>query len=250
MSMKVLACAALAAPLMAAAPAAAQFDPIQGSAGHLTVDFRSGQTQWGTVGTPRIPGDVYSNIGGTANFGFSSTDFNAVWGDRIQTTGTGTLDQADFTVFNASTTGAGPLLTGTFVISFVDAVSLTTLGSFSTNLTFGVAGLAPGFFTTVSVTGLGGLGINLSTTDILMTQQVTANTGSALRLGIASLNPITAGSSANTMFINASTVGAAGYYNIGNPALDANPGYRVNIPTPGTLGLLGLGGLVAMRRRR
>ena len=34
------------------------------------------------------------------------------------------------------------------------------------------------------------------------------------------------------MYINSSTVGPAGYYNIGNPPQNANPAYRINLLQP------------------
>jgi hypothetical protein len=34
------------------------------------------------------------------------------------------------------------------------------------------------------------------------------------------------------MYINASTVGAAGFYNIGNPPQPAHPGYKISTAPP------------------
>jgi hypothetical protein len=65
-----------------------------------------------------------------------------------------------------------------------------------------------------------------------MRQQVATKTGTANRLGIASLDPPTIGSSSNQMYVNASTVGPAGFYTIGNPPSNANPGYRINLSQP------------------
>jgi hypothetical protein len=124
------------------------------------------------------------------------------------------------------------LLTASFKIDVNNAATNTLLGAYATTpINFG-AGLAPGFFSIITVTGLGGLNISVNTSDVLIRQQIAVKTGTANRLGIASLDPPTIGSSANTMYISASTVGPAGYYNIGNPPLNANPGYRINLSAP------------------
>ncbi len=172
---------------------------------------------------------VYDNTASAPNFGFSSTDLAATWGDELFLAGTGLLSTNKFTVFNGSSAGA--LLTATVGVSFYNATTSALLGAYSTNINFG-AGLNPGFFATVTVTGLDPLLIILNTTDIIVTQTVLAKTGPATRLGIASLNPPTVGSSPNTMFIAASTVGPPGFYNVGNPPVPANPGYMIGVNDP------------------
>jgi hypothetical protein len=184
-------------------------------------------------GKTELAGDVYNNTNpqAPANFGFSSADFASQWGDRVATTGTGILQENDFTVFNSA---GGPLLTVSFNISLYDATSLALLGGYTTGtLNYG-AGLPAGSFSIITITGLGGLNINVNTTDVLMLQQVAAKTGTTTKLGIASLNPPTIGSSIPQMYINSSTVGAPGYYNIGTAPnfVPANPGYRINVNQP------------------
>ena len=173
---------------------------------------------------------IYDCTSSTVNFGFSSTDLASQWGDECFTTGTGLLSTHKFTVFNAGSS-AGNLLTATVSVSFFDAVTSASLGSYSTSINF-ATGLPPGFFSTVTVTGLDPLLIVLNTTDIITIQQVTAHTGPANRLGIASFNPVLTGSSPGTMYINSSTVGPAGFYNIGNPPVPANPGYFMAVNPP------------------
>lgn len=173
---------------------------------------------------------IYDNTSGAANFGFSSTDLASQWGDELFTVGTGLLSTHKFTLFNAGSS-AGPLLTATVSVSFIDAVTSAPLGSYSTNINFG-AGLSPGFFSIVTVTGLDPLLIVLNTTDIITLQQVTAKTGTANRLGIASMTPFVIGSSPISMYINSSTVGPPGFYNVGNPPQPANPGYFIAVNPP------------------
>jgi hypothetical protein len=193
-----------------------------------------------------LAGDVYNNTNpaAPANFGFSSTDLGSVWGDQLATTGTGILQENDFTIFNSGSS-AGPLLSAVCVISFYDGGSFAPLGSYTGSINFG-AGLPPGSFAIASFTGLGALNINLNTQNVIVTQVVVSKTGTATRLGIASLDPPSIGSSTNTMYISSSTVGPAGFYNIGNPALNANPGYRVNVSNATPVGNATWGGVKAL----
>ncbi len=194
--------------------------------GTIQVDMSNGASTLNPAST-LVSTDVYSNVLSAANFGFSSTSLVAQWGDRCITTGIGMLSEHVFSIFNAGTS-AGNLLTANVTVSFFDAVTSAPLGAYATSVNFG-AGLTPGFFSLVTVTGLDPLLINLNVTDIIVIQTVTAKTGPANRLGIASLDPVTIGSSANTMYINATTVGPPGFYNIGTPPLNANPAYRIGV---------------------
>ena len=222
--------AMLALPL-AIAHAQIAPEPIQG---HFTDELGGLNLVAGKGGGPSATAvltTIYDCTSSTANFGFSSTDLASQWGDECFTIGTGLLSTHKFTLFNAGSS-AGNLLTATVSVSFFDAVTSAPLGSYSTNVNFG-AGLPAGFFSIVTVTSLDPLLIVLNTTDIITIQQVTAMTGPANRLGIASLNPVLIGSSPGTMYINSSTVGPAGFYNIGNPnPLPANPGYFVAVNPP------------------
>ena len=217
--------------LALAAPALAQVteEPVTGFHGDVV-----GDTPGALKNVPQLPpnfvGLAYDNTASAANFGFSSTDLAADWGDRLFLVGTGMLSEHKFTIFNTGTS-AGPLLTANVAVDFFDAVSSAFLGGYTTNVNFG-AGLGLGFYSIVTVPGLDPLLINISTTDIIVVQSILAKTGAANRLGIASLNPPTVGSSVSTMYINATTVGAPGFYNIGNPPLPANPGYSLSLVDP------------------
>jgi hypothetical protein len=214
---------------------------------HIYVDMGTGMQYTPKGFVTQLAGDVYNNTNpqATALAGFSSTDLNAQYGDRLTTTGTGILQENDFTIFN-SPSSAGPLLSSTFNIALFNGTTSALLGNYSTGaVTFG-AGLAPGFFSVITITGLSGLNINVNTTDVIMRQQCGTRTGTANRLGVVLLDPPTIGSSTNTMYINATTVGAAGFYNIGNPALNANPGYRVNVAQPVPAGTRSWGAIKAM----
>jgi len=105
-------------------------------------------------------------------------------------------------------------------------VTLAPLGSYSVGPVSWVGGLLAGQYSIITVTGLGGLNVNVGTTDVLMRQQVLSKTGTGNRLGIVSSNPPSIGSSTSSMYINASTVGPAGYYTVTNVP---NPAYRINV---------------------
>src|SRR5215470_19695718 len=98
----VIAAVALVAVVAAPAMADPSAEPVGQYAGHLYLDLATEQSWWDTGGFgPRLPGDVYNNTNppAAANFGFSSTDLTSIWGDRVTTTGTGQLQENDFTVF-------------------------------------------------------------------------------------------------------------------------------------------------------
>jgi hypothetical protein len=199
--------------------------------GHAYVDMTTRTVSWNRPITPVLTGtDVYSNVASSPEFGISSTDLNAQWGDRVTLTGPGTLDENDFTIYNSGSS-AGNLLTVAFVIGFFDGPTFTNLGAYGTvPVDFGT-GLPPGYYTFITVTGLSPLAINLPT-DVIELQAVTDHTGPADRLGIVSLDPPTIGSSIPQMYINAADIGPAGFYNI--TGYNANPGYRINVIPPPT----------------
>jgi len=202
-------------------------EPVGGFAGHAVHDRLTQTTRLQPAAPFALPVVVYDNTSSAANGGISSTDLAAVWGDQLATTGTGTLTEMAFTLFNSSSS-AGPLLTAVVGIEFYDANTVAPLGAFNVNFDFG-AGLDPGFYTIGTVTGLEGLAIDLTTTDVIVIQTVQSFTGTASRLGVVSLDPVTVGSSTDDMYIAASTIGAPGWYTIGVPA---NPGYRLSVTTP------------------
>ena len=79
-----------------------------------------------------------------------------------------------------------------------------------------------------------GAGINLPTTNSLMTQQITGLTGTTNNLGVVLMNPPPAvGVGSPAMFITSSTFGPAGFYNV-NGVDEADPGYHIGVlePTP------------------
>jgi hypothetical protein len=207
-----------------------------------------------TSGSPRVSSTVYDNTTSAANFGFSSANLSATYGDTLNMTGTGTLEDFTFSIYNSTSGGnAGALNSCTANISFFRQSDSSLIGSFTGNVNFGSSPLPAGFYTLVSFTGLSGLvtPVAFDTANVIVTQSLTNVVGATTRLGIASLDPVTVGSSPNTMYIADPPGTPAGFYNIGSPPLNANPGYLVGvIPAPSSLALIGMGGLLAVRRRR
>jgi len=240
--------AALTLTLGAAGSARAQLDPEPAQyMGHARMDLRGSTSNWVVGPATQLAGDVYNNTNPLATpiFGFSSTDFASIFGDRVTTTGTGILAENDFTVYNGA---GGNLLTASFNIGLYDASTSTFLGGYTTGVVNFGTGIPAGQFTVITVTGLSALNLNVNTTDVLIVQQIATHTGTSAAAGIASLDPPTIGSSANTMYISSSTVngGVAGYYNIGSPPRNANPGYRINVTQPTAAANKTWGGVKAM----
>jgi hypothetical protein len=232
----------------ASAGLAAESISQQNYAGMRSIDIHGN-----SVATPRGNTTVFTNLqaGFAPNAAFSSTDLTAVFGDQLATVGTGRLQEFSFTLFNSGSS-AGTLNSAEVAINFFRASDSSLIGGFNVNT--GAIDLAAGFFTTLNVTGLDGLGINLDSTDIIVTQSVNSLVGGANRLGLVSANPVSIGSSVPALYIQASTVngGVPGFYNItsGGAPISFNAGYQVVVPTPASAALLGLGGLFAARRRR
>jgi hypothetical protein len=201
-------------------------EPIQGFEGTKIVNAVPSKP----APTPSLNATVYDNTASAAIFAVSSTDLASQWGDELFTTNTGILSTMVFSLFNSGSS-AGPLLTANVAVSLFDANTSALLGSFNTNVNFG-AGLPAGFYSLITVTNLDPLVINLNVTDIVVIQSVASKTGAANRLGIASLNPPTVGSSPNDMYISSLTVGGGvpGFYSFQNGP--ANPGYQIQVALP------------------
>jgi len=219
--------------------------------GEITYDYATWQVV-PNASDRAYPLGIYNNLDApaAANAGISSTALTSIWGDDIVTTDTGMLNDVSFTVFN-SPSSAGALLTATVAMDFYRTSDLSFIGSFvSAPISFG-AGLPPGFYSVVSITGLETELIDLDVTGLTVLQTVTSTTGPASRLGVVSFAPVVEGSSPGYMYIDSPTIGPAGYYNLGAGGVPpANPGYRIFVPEPTSLALLAFGGLVALRRRK
>ncbi len=248
---------ALVALAGAASASLADFEQAQLHS-HIYIDALTG-VQYDSPRDNEFVGTVHDNTTTAPISGISSTNLANIWGDDWVGAGTGTVDSVSFSVFNSSSS-ANVLATATVAVRFwdnTDATGATLLGlqgGFNGNVDFsgGVigGGLGKGFYSIVTFTGLSSLGINLLDTYNIVTQQVTALTGGATRLGVVLLSAPTVGTGFTDFYQSPGSAGA-GFYNL---AGGATPAYIANkttvIPAPGALAMLGLGGLVAGRRRR
>lgn len=211
--------------------------------------------------TPRAGTVVYSNISGTTILATSAAGTGNIWGDRIYPdyTGAGTLlDTASFSVFNSTSGGnVSPISQCDITVFFYNnpgatASTASPIGGFITHLdmvaAFGGAGLPAGYYSTWTISGLGGLNLNM-TADMLMVQQLSNVTGGTTRTGIICANPISKGASDGS-FYNAA-VTTTGYVAFASPNQNnGNPYYELQTtPEPASLALLALGGLLTFRRR-
>jgi len=221
------------AALLVAAPVAAGFaqaDPVPTVVGTATYDFTSATATWQPnqdLPSPLADVDVY-RIFNTPIGGLASTDVNSIWGDRVTTIGTGLFDVFDMTLFNAA---GGPILTAIVNVSFFDGATSSPLGSFNAGFNFG-GGLPPGAGADLAITGASVLGINLNTTDLIITQKVVSFTGASNKFGVLLMTPpASIGAGSPAMYISSSTFGPAGFYTLAGVP-ESDPGYRVGILDP------------------
>ncbi len=177
-----------------------------------------------------VAGIVYDNTASPAVGAFSSTSLASIWGDELYTIAPGILSEHTLGIYNSSTSN-GALLTANLLVSFYDGGTAALLGSYTSSINFGT-GLAKGYYTLVTITGLDALNINLGT-DVIVTQKISSKTGTANRLGFVALDPPTVGSSDPDFYANSTTVGAAGWYTLtGINTNLANQLVIANMPVP------------------
>lgn len=201
-----------------------------------TSSFGEAVTFDGNPGKPAPRGTqlntlIYDNTTATTALAFSSTDLTMTWGDECLTTGTGTLSAFKWSVFNSGSS-AGTLTGASFNLGFYDLVGAVNLGGYSGSITFSTA-LGKGFYSVITSTNLDALNINLSSTDLLVTQKVASKTGTASRLGIVSLSPVTVGSSPD-YFYESGAATTAGYYTSASGSVQVIYSIEVAPPPVGT----------------
>lgn len=246
---------ALVALAGAASVSLADFEQAQ-YAGHIYIDMVSG-VQYDQPFDNEFVGTVHDNTLNAANAAFSSTNLSNIWGDDWIGAGAGIVDSVTFGVFNSSS-ATGVLTSARVQLNFwddTDITGATLLGnqggviSNPIDFTGGVfgGGLGKGFYQLLTFSNLSSFGITLADTYNIVTQQYSAVVGSN-RLGIVSLGVSTVGTSFADFYQSPGSAGA-GFYTSGTTHVNMANKTTV-IPAPGALAMLGLGGLVAGRRRR
>jgi hypothetical protein len=215
--------------------------------GVITIDLAGNVINQGP--SPAVDVTVYDNW---TNPGSNLQALYKVGGDEIADllvmTGGGLLGSCGINVGNSAATGSGLVLTGGVgVVRFYDGGTGNYINGFSFNLP--ALNLAVGGSSRISFAdgALAGLNINLPNT-VYMSLQYTSVLGTVALSDVSHQirNPVIVGSSADGI------INITSNQNInfgGNPV--ANSGYFVKlVPAPSSVALLGLGGLMAARRRR
>lgn len=189
--------------------------------------------------------DIYDNTVTPVAFGGNGTNF---LGDNLITTGTGDVRELEFSIGNAGAVVAGTgtltrLDIGILIYQFDGVSGYNQI--YSNNFNDIAMNLPHGNFTTLTLTDPG---VSLTQTDIIVAVRLSDPIGTTgTNLFQVRANPVAVGSSDNDLVVGNTTAitGFASFAGTNNNIM-----YRVAIPAPGSLALLGLGGLAAVRRRR
>jgi MYXO-CTERM domain-containing protein len=215
-------------------------------------------------GTTRVDTRVYDNWTAppTALTGLFTTGGTEIADDlNMQPIGAGWLDNLGFAVANSNGAAGSSFTGGVVKISFYrqsnGSVILSNGGftGFTANLP--TLALAPGGSSRISFgpDALKSLGWFFDTANIFASLQIQSVTGTGgftlANAGMQTRSGGTIGTSADNMFSFGPTPPTGNFNFGGNPV--ANSAWFIdvdNVPGPGSLSLLALGGLVAARRRR
>ncbi len=175
-------------------PSDAQFRPIQGVAGHWTLNYATGKITPGTM--PLRAEVVYDNRTNDPNFGhapdFPPGDPNGYVGDSLWMVGNGLLDSLAFSIFNGDV--SNPLSRVDVELNFYDPYDAVIGTVTIDNLVIDPA-LQPGYAGFFEVTDLQGLGIDLPY-NCMYTIFFSDAQGGAYSIGQAVYDPPTLGESA------------------------------------------------------
>lgn len=220
-------------------------------AGNLDVASSGPLHQAASVGSHSRTTTVYSNLA-TPLFAYTTTSGATVneVGDDLDMIGGGVLEEVTFSVWNGmSSTSPLPnqLTSADLELNFYSGVldannvmNYSWSGGFSLDNV--ALGLAPGYFTLLTVNQLQSLNIAL-TPNIIASLTITDLQGGSTKAGQVAYNPPTIGSSYDMFMKN----GQLGWW-FGGPPYIANFAWEIKVPEPAGLLLLGLAGLLIRRR--
>lgn len=212
---------------------------------HTTVDLSTGHTisASGTV--------VYDNTPSAPNGGISSGNLATIWGDTLNMTGSGRLQEMTLTIFNSTSGGnVGNYVSSNLAVSFQRLSDSSLIGGFNGTLDFSGDPLPPGFYSLITFTGLDSLALDIDTADVIVTQQLANVAGGTTRMGVVSLNPVVIGGSPVSFYMDDPSAPPAGFYTVNGGATPIQLGYLVSVPEPAVMSVLALGGLLGLIRRR
>lgn len=247
-----------------AAGAAAQVMPPSQEGRALVIDLQGNVIGYSDeVVYPQVDVEVYDNWraaaqGGASNLtGLFNTGGTEIADDLNMTAG-GLLGSAGFNVANTGAVAWNTMTGGTGNMRFYRQSDGAFLGGFGFSMpALGLVNPGGSIRLNFPDGSLAGLNIQLHESTVWMSIQFTAINGTyadgtAIALADAGMQlrgPINTGTSTDTMFSFGPTPPAGNFNFNGQPL--ANGGLFVKlVPAPGSLALLGLGGLAAFRRRR
>lgn len=215
---------------------------------------------WIAGGARAEVASVYDNIslGELSAFFSRPVSEDTTFGDRLTLSSTGVLSTFSFTIVNSPEGGnTGSISAYTAHINMYRAVDNSSLWSFDANITNAQPN-GPNSFQTIGLSGLEAFGVNLDTTDVLVTTRFSITSGDATQVGVGFFGggqSVPGASSGPELYLSSNTT-PAGYYLVDGGATTADPGYIIGVvvPEPGTyalmaVGLLPLAGMIAKHRK-
>ncbi len=218
--------------------------PFAQSNDRIVINGRTGAVRTQQAGFADRGGpltDVYDNVSSPALA--AGTNGGNFLGDEVITTGTGTIREFEFSAFNGGTV---PWTRADISIVFFEFDGVSAFNFLAQldfdNVPLNIAGGGSFGFLTLTDPG-----VTISNTDVIVALRYRDIVGPAQnQVGQIRSNPPVVGSSDNTFLWG--DIGA-GLQPLAF-ASNNNLAYRIAVPAPGAIALVGLGGLLVARRRR
>ena len=223
------------------AAASADVTPIAGFSGHTVIDYQSGQVTQPTRGASEVVYSALTGVGSARSQATAATVY-----DDLQFAGDGIIDSLTFSIVNF---GTANYTGGNVSVVLDDYVGFAAPGANLAVLNVDLTGQldigAGGFTQLITPTNLEGLGLTVNAGDQIWAGVRFDDAGNVADGDLAQLitAPSDIGFSQDLFYDNGLLFFGGSPY--------ANFGWEITtIPAPAGLAMLGLGGLVATRRRR